>query len=90
MGAIAVQLIINGIIAGSIYALVASGFSLVYSVAKFMHMAHGAVLAAGAFFLYTFAVQIGLNFWVAVIATLLATCALGELMNRIVYKKLPR
>jgi len=88
MEGIAVQLILNGIIAGAIYALVASGFSLIYSVTKFMHFAHGAVLAAAAYFLYTFGVQLGLNFWLAVIITLALTCMLGELMNRFVYKTL--
>ena len=88
MESIAAQLIINGIIAGAIYALVASGFSLIYSVTKFMHFAHGAVLAASGYFLYTFGVQIGLNFWVSVVITLFFTCALGEAMNRFVYKTL--
>ena len=37
------QLLINGIIAGAIYALVASGFSLVYNTCKFVNFAHGAV-----------------------------------------------
>ena len=35
------QLTINGLIAGSIYALVAIGFSLIYGTNKFMHLAHG-------------------------------------------------
>jgi len=88
MWEIATQLIINGIIAGAIYALVASGFSLIYSVTKFMHFAHGAVLAAAGYFLYTFAVQIGLNFWISVVVTLFFTCVLGEVMNRFTYKTL--
>ena len=46
---IAAQLIFNGIIAGAIYSLVASGFSLIYSVSKLMHFAHGAVVASALF-----------------------------------------
>ncbi len=88
MAGVAAQLILNGIIAGAIYALVASGFSLIYSVTKFMHFAHGAVLAAAAYFLYTFAVQAGIHFWIAVPLTLICTCALGEAMNRFTYKTL--
>jgi len=45
MSSIAFQLLINGLIAGAIYALVASGFSLIYSTNKFIHFAHGAVIA---------------------------------------------
>ena len=86
--AIATQLILNGIIAGAIYALVASGFSLIYSVTKFMHLAHGAVLALGAYFMYTFAVAAGLNFWFAILLTLICSSAAGEIINWLVYKPL--
>jgi branched-subunit amino acid ABC-type transport system permease component len=81
------QLIANGIIAGAIYALVASGFSLIYNVTKFMHFAHGAVLAIGAYLVYTFA-SLKLAFPLAVLLTLLVTCAAGELVNRLVYRPL--
>lgn len=86
--AIAVQLILNGIIAGAIYALVASGFSLIYSVTKFMHFAHGAVLALGAYLMYTFAVSAGLNFWFAVLLTLICSSMAGVLMDWMVYRPL--
>jgi len=56
------QLLINGLIAGAIYALVASGFSLIYSVCNFTHFGHGAIIAAGAYLLYTFYVILGINF----------------------------
>jgi len=85
---IAAQLILNGIIAGAIYSLVATGFSLIYSVTKFMHFAHGAVLAAGAYFLYSFAILAGLNFWFAIVLTLISTCSVGLAVNWLVYKPL--
>jgi len=44
------QLIINGIIAGSIYALIAIGFTVIYRTVKFFHFAHGVVYTAGAYF----------------------------------------
>ena len=47
------QLILNGIIAGSIYALIAIGFTVIYRTVKFFHFAHGVVYAAGAYFAYT-------------------------------------
>ncbi|PIN75393.1 branched-chain amino acid ABC transporter permease [Candidatus Woesearchaeota archaeon CG10_big_fil_rev_8_21_14_0_10_37_12] len=84
----ATQLILNGIIAGAIYALVASGFSLIYGVTKFMHFAHGAVLATGAYLLYTFAVMAGLNFWLAVVLAIMVTSLFGAVMNWVVYKPL--
>jgi len=41
------QLLVNGLIAGSIYALVALGFGLIYPTTRFFHFAHGAVYTAG-------------------------------------------
>lgn len=82
------QLLINGLIAGAIYALVASGFSLIYSTCKFVHFAHGATIAFSAYFLYFFFATLGLSFWPAVILAIICACILGWLMNKIVYKKL--
>ncbi|MEW6607723.1 MAG: branched-chain amino acid ABC transporter permease [bacterium] len=48
------QLFLNGIIAGSIYALIALGFTVIYRTVKFFHLAHGVVYTAGAYFAYTF------------------------------------
>lgn len=86
--AIATQLILNGIIAGAIYALVACGFSLIYSVTKFMHFAHGAVLALAAYLMYTFSVSAEMNFWVAIILTLICSSSAGVLMDWLIYKPL--
>ncbi len=46
------QLLVNGIIAGGIYALVALGFSVIYRTVKFFHFAHGVVYTAGAYVAY--------------------------------------
>jgi branched-chain amino acid transport system permease protein len=39
------QLLLNGIIAGSIYGLIAIGFTVIYRTVKFFHLAHGVVLS---------------------------------------------
>jgi len=44
------QLIINGIIAGSIYALIAIGFTVIYRTVKFFHFAQDVVYTAGTYF----------------------------------------
>lgn len=46
------QLILNGIIAGSVYTLVAVGFALIYRTVRFFHFAHGVIFTAGAYFTY--------------------------------------
>lgn len=55
------QLLINGIIAGSIYALIALGFTVIYKTVRFFHFAHGVVYTAGAYFAYTFSISFGIN-----------------------------
>ena len=82
------QLLINGLIAGAIYALVASGFSLIYSTCKFVHFAHGAVVAVAAYILYLFFSLLGINFYSSVILTLICAGAFGWLINKIIYEPL--
>lgn len=85
-----VQLLINGIIAGSIYALVASGFSVIYSTNRFAHFAHGAVIAVGAYILYSLFTLGGLNFYVAAVLTVLASGVLGGIIYWVLYRPLKR
>jgi branched-subunit amino acid ABC-type transport system permease component len=82
------QLLINGIIAGAIYALVASGFSLIYSTNKFVHFAHGGVIALSAYFLFWLFSNFGLNFYLAALLTILFSSILGYLLNQFFYKPL--
>ncbi len=84
------QLLINGIIAGSIYALVALGFSVIYRTVKFFHFAHGIVYTAGAYIAYTLAIQLGINFIIAFILSMLFCAILGVLIDRSVYLPLRR
>jgi branched-chain amino acid transport system permease protein len=55
------QFFLNGLIAGSIYALIALGFAVIYRTVKFFHFAHGVVYAAGAYLAYSLVVSVGLN-----------------------------
>lgn len=72
-----IQLLLNGLIAGSIYALVSSGFSLIYSTNKFMHFAHGIVVVISGYILYILFSLLRLNFWIAVFLTLLFSGLIG-------------
>lgn len=85
---IAFQLFINGLIAGAIYALVAAGFSLIYSTCRFIHFAHGATLAFSAYVTYFLFSSLGFDFWISVILTLIFAGVLGWGMNQLVYKRL--
>ena len=87
---IIVQLLINGLIAGAIYALVASGFSLIYSTCKFVHLAHGSTIAFSAYFLYFLFSIFDVNFWLSIILTIIFASFFGYLINIIVYRELRR
>ena len=82
------QLLINGLIAGAIYSLVASGFSLIYSTNKFVHFAHGDVMAVSAYMLYYFFSVLGLGVFFSVILTIFFSGILGYLVNFIFYSPL--
>lgn len=82
------QVLVNGIIAGAIYALIASGFSLIYSTNKFVHFTHGTVAIFGGYLLYWFYSLLGLNFWLAALFTIITTAFIGYLLNVTVYKSL--
>ncbi|MBI5213364.1 MAG: hypothetical protein HY957_08335 [Nitrospirae bacterium] len=57
----AYQFILNGIITGSIYALIAIGFAVIYKTIRFFHFAHGVVYTAGAYFAYSLSITAGLG-----------------------------
>ena len=82
------QLIVNGIIAGSVYVLVALGFGLIYGTTRFFHFAHGAIYTAGAYFAYTFIVLLGLPLFFSLFLAILFTSLLGVLTEISIYRPL--
>jgi len=84
------QLIINGTIAGSIYALIAIGFTVIYRTVKFFHFAHGVVYTAGAYFAYTFLVLFKINPLVSFLTSIVLSALLGIGIDRFVYYPLRR
>jgi len=79
------QLILNGIIAGSIYVLVALGFTIIYRTVKFFHFAHGVVFAAGAYFAYTFFILFNTNPLISFLLSVCLASLLGIAIDRFVY-----
>ncbi|PIN77258.1 branched-chain amino acid ABC transporter permease [Candidatus Woesearchaeota archaeon CG10_big_fil_rev_8_21_14_0_10_34_8] len=82
------QLIVNSIIIGSIYALVASGFSLIYATNKYMHFAHGVAIALAAYIVYFLSLHI--SFPIACILTILLSGCFGVAMHRCIYLPLQK
>ena len=58
------QQLINGIVLGCVYALIAVGYTLVYGVIELINFAHGEIYMPGAFFMYTF-LNTGIPFYIA-------------------------
>jgi len=88
MSQLGIQLIINGLVAGSIYALVALGFTIIYRTVKFFHFAHGVIYAAGAYIVYTFAISLGVNPIISFFLAAILAGLVGVIIDRFVYKPL--
>ncbi len=84
------QFALNGLIAGSIYALVASGFSLIYNTNKFMHFAHGISVVVSGYILFSLFSLIGLNFYLSLISAPIYSSFIGFLIYRVIYLPLQK
>lgn len=78
--------IINGLSTGSMYALVAIGYTMVYGIAKMINFAHGDIIMAGAYFALIAMGFVGPT--PAIIFSIVATAALGVLTEKVAYKPL--
>lgn len=82
------QQLINGISLGSIYALIALGYTMVYGIIKLINFAHGEVFMIGAFTGFFAITYLELSFFPALLLAM-ATCSItGVLIERIAYKRL--
>jgi len=80
--------LINGLRTGSIYALIALGYTMVYGIAKMINFAHGDIIMVGAYALYVFVADFNLPVIVAVLFTIAICAILGVTIERIAYKPL--
>ncbi|WP_029166099.1 branched-chain amino acid ABC transporter permease [Aminiphilus circumscriptus] len=80
------QQIINGLSLGSVYALIAVGYSLVYSILLFSNFAHGSFLVIGGYSCYFALKTLGMNIWLAGGLSLIAAGVSAILTERLAYK----
>lgn len=82
--------LINGLNTGSIYALVAVGYTMVYGIIRLINFAHGEVMMFGAYFAFIFAYMLPfeLPFVAIIIVTMAFAALMGMLIERIAYKRL--
>lgn len=82
------QVILNSIITGGIYGLIAVGYSMIYSILRFVNFSHGYVAMMGMYFTYALSVQLNLPFFIAAAGGIVLTALLGLLIERVAYRPL--
>jgi branched-chain amino acid transport system permease protein len=80
------QFAVNGIVAGSVYALIALGFALIFTASRVFHFAHGGVYTLSAFAGYTALVTFKLGIVAGFLAAIVAAVILGVLINMLLYE----
>jgi branched-chain amino acid transport system permease protein len=85
-----IQLIVTGITMGSIYSLVGLGFVTIYRTSHVVNMAQGGFVMLGSFFAYSFLIQIGLPYWLAIVLGLVGVVIVSVGMYMLVLKPIMR
>ncbi|MDD2447121.1 MAG: branched-chain amino acid ABC transporter permease [Tissierellia bacterium] len=83
-----IQQLINGISLGSIYALIALGYTMVYGIINLINFAHGEIYMMGAFVGYALTTFLGLGFIPSLIISMITCSILGILIEKVAYKPL--
>lgn len=82
------QQMVNGFSLGSMYALIAIGYTMVYGVLRLINFAHGDIMMVGAFLAYTFMAVFDLPFPLTMLLAVTISAAFGMFMDKIAYKPL--
>jgi len=80
--------LVNGISLGSVYAIIALGYSMVYGIAKMLNFAHGDVIMVGGYITFCATQYWGLSPLVSVLAAVVVCTVLGVIIERLAYKPL--
>lgn len=83
-----IQTLISGLSLGSIYALIALGYTMVYGIAKMLNFAHGDVIMVGAYIVFALTSYAGVNPYLALVISMAACTLLGMAIERFAYKPL--
>ena len=84
------QLFVNGLQLGAIYALTAVGFSLIFGSTKIFHVAHGSAFAISGYIYWWLASKLGVPWPIATLAAVIAAAVFGLLMERWIYRPIQR
>lgn len=82
--------LINGLSLGSVYAIIALGYTMVYGIAKMLNFAHGDVIMVGAYLVFMCMSNTGAPAVVSIVISIVCCTALGMIIEKIAYKPLRR
>ena len=82
------QLVVSGIVVGSIYALSALGFVLIYKSSRVLNIAHGQIIATGAFITYALTVWVGIPIIISFLMSLVITFFMAMAVERVFLRRL--
>lgn len=80
--------LVNGLNVGSIYALVALGYTMVYGIAKLINFAHGDIIMVGSYTVFVCSTMMGLPVYVAIVLSIIVCALLGVIIEKVAYKPL--
>ena len=80
--------LISGLSLGSVYALIALGYSMVYGIAKMLNFAHGDIIMIGAYVAFFAITSAGMPTFAAVLVSIAACTVLGVVIEKLAYKPL--
>jgi len=83
-----INFLIKGLSLGSVYAIIALGYTMVYGIAKMLNFAHGDVIMIGSYVIFTFVSTLGLPIPLGIIISVIFCTILGMLIEKIAYKPL--
>lgn len=80
--------LINGISLGSIYAIIALGYTMVYGIARMLNFAHGDIIMVGGFAIFTVVSTMGLPPFLGILVAVIICTVLGVTIERVAYRPL--
>lgn len=83
-----ISYLINGISLGSVYAIIALGYTMVYGIAKMLNFAHGDIIMIGGFIIFTVVSGMGMHPLIGILVAVVLCTVLGMTIERVAYKPL--
>ncbi|MCI9516540.1 MAG: branched-chain amino acid ABC transporter permease [Lachnospiraceae bacterium] len=83
-----ISYLINGISLGSVYAIIALGYTMVYGIAKMLNFAHGDIIMVGGYVVLTATAAMGISPMLGILAAVIVCTVLGVTIERVAYRPL--